>query len=162
VVPRSAAAALTAAAILWVVVILTSPIALAHGYVVLPTVVYEIGGMICHQKPERSFHLLGIQLPVCARCFGLYGSGAAGALVAYLGPAVEPSSSRLSAAILGLAALPTAVSVGSEWLGILHPGSAARAIAAIPLGLAAAWLFVRALRAQPGSARPLDRMRYHS
>ena len=160
--PRSAAAALTTAAILWVAVILAAPIALAHGYVVLPSVIYEIGGVICHQRPERSFHLLGIQLPVCARCFSLYGSGAVGALVAYLGPAVEPSLSRRSATILGLAALPTAVSVGSEWLGILRPGSAARAIAAVPLGLAAAWLFVRALRAEPGAARPLGRMRYHS
>jgi len=47
-VPRSAAAALTTAAILWVAVILAAPIALAHGYVVLPSVIYEIGGVICH------------------------------------------------------------------------------------------------------------------
>ena len=39
-------------------------------------------GRVCHQRPERSFHVAGVQLPVCARCTGLYVSGAAGALAA--------------------------------------------------------------------------------
>ena len=28
--------------------------------------------LICHRKPERSFHLKGHQFPVCARCTGFY------------------------------------------------------------------------------------------
>ena len=43
-------------------------------------VMYAAGSFICHQIPERSFHLDGIQLPVCARCFGLYGGGALGSM----------------------------------------------------------------------------------
>ncbi len=29
-------------------------------------------GRICHQRPERSFFVNGSQLPICARCIGLY------------------------------------------------------------------------------------------
>jgi len=31
-----------------------------------------VGYSICHQIPERSFHLAGKQLPLCARCTGTY------------------------------------------------------------------------------------------
>src|SRR6185295_1848536 len=34
--------------------------------------VYAVGSVICHQLPERSFHLWAAQLPVCARCTGIY------------------------------------------------------------------------------------------
>lgn len=36
---------------------------------------------ICHQLPERSFFLLGKQLPVCARCTGIYLGALAGVLI---------------------------------------------------------------------------------
>jgi uncharacterized membrane protein len=31
-----------------------------------------VGYAICHQLPERSFHMAGQQLPLCARCTGIY------------------------------------------------------------------------------------------
>ncbi len=31
-----------------------------------------VGYAICHQIPERSFHIAGHQLPLCARCTGIY------------------------------------------------------------------------------------------
>ena len=31
-----------------------------------------VGYAICHQIPERSFHIAGQQLPLCARCTGIY------------------------------------------------------------------------------------------
>src|SRR4051812_3618485 len=34
--------------------------------------VYGVGHFVCHQLPARSFHLWGAQLPVCARCTGIY------------------------------------------------------------------------------------------
>src|SRR5689334_15073664 len=39
--------------------------------------VYSIGRVVCHQLPVRSFHLLGMRLPVCARCTGIYFGAAA-------------------------------------------------------------------------------------
>ena len=32
----------------------------------------SIFNLICHRKPERSFHIKGYQFPVCARCTGFY------------------------------------------------------------------------------------------
>jgi uncharacterized membrane protein len=37
-----------------------------------------VGYAICHQIPERSFHINGQQLPLCARCTGIYLGGLAG------------------------------------------------------------------------------------
>jgi uncharacterized membrane protein len=37
-----------------------------------------IGYAICHQIPERSFHIAGQQLPLCARCTGIYMGALAG------------------------------------------------------------------------------------
>jgi hypothetical protein len=43
--------------------------------------VYAIGSAVCHQLPERSYHLWTAQMPVCARCAGMY----AGAAIAAIG-----------------------------------------------------------------------------
>src|SRR5260221_7816536 len=51
--------------------------------------VYGMGSVLCHQRPERSFHLWGVQLPVCARCVGVY-AGAALLALAAAARAVEP------------------------------------------------------------------------
>ncbi|SEK23806.1 Uncharacterized membrane protein [Methanobrevibacter gottschalkii] len=32
----------------------------------------NITNLICHRKPERSFHIYGYQFPVCTRCTGFY------------------------------------------------------------------------------------------
>src|SRR5215207_10349032 len=42
--------------------------------------VYGAFALLCHQIDERSFHLAGFKLAVCARCFGLYAGALAGAL----------------------------------------------------------------------------------
>ena len=45
-----------------------------------------VGYAICHQIPDRSFHLNGHQLPLCARCTGTYLGAAVGfAAIALLG-----------------------------------------------------------------------------
>jgi uncharacterized membrane protein len=45
-----------------------------------------VGYAICHQIPDRSFHLNGHQLPLCARCTGTYLGTAVGfAAIALLG-----------------------------------------------------------------------------
>lgn len=37
---------------------------------------------LCHQLPERSFFLFGHQLPVCARCLGIYAGAFLGSFFA--------------------------------------------------------------------------------
>lgn len=38
----------------------------------IPDFFYQIGYAICHQLPERSFFVFDQQLPLCARCTGIY------------------------------------------------------------------------------------------
>jgi uncharacterized membrane protein len=157
---RWLAAALAAVSLLWAIAIVLAPYGLADGSVAA-WLVYEAAGGICHQRPDRSFHLAGVPMPVCARCSGLYFSGAAGALGAWLltPRAPDPGSGlRHARAVLGVSALPTVVTFGTEWLGLAAFSPAVRALAALPLGVAAGWLFVRALRGEvpASSAGPLD------
>jgi hypothetical protein len=67
-----------ALAIGWVFLIVLAP------YLPVPAAasLYLFGSRICHQIAERSLHLAGEQLPVCARCVGVYAGAAAAALVA--------------------------------------------------------------------------------
>ena len=147
---RGLAAALTAGALLWAGTLLLAPFALQRGAGVsmASALIYQGASLICHQKPERSFHLAGIQLPVCARCTGLYLSGAAGAIVAWSGWRRRPAMPRATRTALALAALPTALTFALEFAGLAHPSNVVRAVAALPLGAAAGWIFVRSLRAE--------------
>lgn len=106
------------------------------------TFIYAVGGVICHQRPERSFFLDGHQLPVCARCTGLYLSAAVG-LVSWLGWKLAGRWRRLeidprtALRVLAVAALPTALSVASDSIGWWDGSNITRALMAIPLGLTA-------------------------
>ena len=104
--------------------------------------IYAIGSVICHQIPERSFFWDGHQLPVCARCTGLYLSEAMG-LVAWVtvktsrawGPiTIDP---RVALRVIAIAALPTALSVASGAVGAWDGSNVTRALLAIPLGASA-------------------------
>jgi uncharacterized membrane protein len=142
---RPLAGALTLAAVLWTAAILFVPIRgrdLPH---TLSVAVYAAASRVCHQRPERSFYVRDTKLLVCARCTGLYVSGAAGALVAWLGIARVPRRAR---AMLIAAAVPTILTLAIEWAGLVNPGSVVRAVAALPAGALTGWLFVRLLRAE--------------
>ena len=116
----------------WLLAVLTAPF--------LPTAfsaaVYAAGSLVCHQLPERSFHLGGFQIAVCARCLGIYGGaslGALGAVVTRL--AAVPRRVRQ---IMVLGALPTAITVVLESAGLWPTTNIVRAAAGFPLGLVAA------------------------
>jgi len=144
------AAGLTCAAVAWLTLVLTAPVALSRGRVpVLTLAVYYAGSLVCHQRPERSFHLAGVQMPVCARCFGLYLAGAAGLTVAWRGR--RTLSSREVRALLAVAALPIVTTVALEWLGALETSNIQRMVTGLPLGFAAGVVVVRSL-ARPGDA----------
>jgi uncharacterized membrane protein len=133
---------LAAATAGWTVWLVLAPLLPAWGAV--PA--YVLGSLICHQLPDRSFHIDGAQLPVCARCFGLY----AGAAVAAIGSWMAPNTLRRAlagagaGAVLLIAVMPTAATVVAEWLDISRSSNAVRAFAGLPLGGAAALLLAGA------------------
>jgi uncharacterized membrane protein len=113
-------------------------------------VVYVAASRICHQRPERSFHTGGVQWPVCARCSGLYLAAPIGACAAAL-TLRRRRAGRSERAVrwLLVAAVPTAVTLGAEWLGLAAPGNLVRALAALPLGAMLAVVLVQTAAGPP-------------
>ena len=114
-----------------------------HALSAVVLVVYGIGRLVCHQRPERSFFLWAHQMPVCARCTGLYVAAAAGAPLALLF-ATGMSGAR-ARALAALAGMPTLLTWTAEMAGMAHPSNTVRAVAALPLGFVAAWLVIATL-----------------
>ena len=138
---------------------LFAPFALTSHIPILTTAAawfYESARLVCHQRPERSFHLSGVQLPVCARCAGLYWSAAAGAIAAWLARP-KGASTRGFRIGLAVAALPTAITVVAEFFGLAHPSNVVRAVSAVPLGAAGAWVFVISLRSEAAATASGER-----
>lgn len=106
------------------------------------SIVYAFGSLICHQRPERSFVWGVHQLPVCARCTGIYLSGLLG-LIGWFGfKAMRswrqmPLDPRRTRAVMIAAALPTIGSLASGTLGIWDGTNIVRAVLALPLGACA-------------------------
>lgn len=71
---------LAALSLAFIALPLAAPILLAHGYIQSSSVIYRAFSFLCHQIPERSFHLEGHALGVCARCTGIYAGLAASVL----------------------------------------------------------------------------------
>jgi uncharacterized membrane protein len=141
---RLLAGLLLVASLSWAAALLAAPHATTtDGPVrVAAAFTYLGAGYICHQRPERSFHLDGHPLPVCARCTGLYLAapfGLVGALFMRRRRTADDRTYRRWRAVIVAAAIPTIVSVGLEW--IAGPGlssNISRALAALPLGAALA------------------------
>jgi uncharacterized membrane protein len=138
--PRILAGLLLVITLLWAAALLTAPHAMTtDGPAKMAAAFTYLGaGYVCHQRPERSFHLDGHQLPVCARCTGLYLAaplGLAGVMLMRRRTAADDRTYRRWRVAIVAAAIPTVVSVGLEWIG--GPGlssNVSRALTALPLG----------------------------
>jgi len=64
-----------------VALIVGAPLAQAGGHSALAGSIYKAFSFVCHQIPDRSFHLAGHQFGVCSRCTGLYVGFAVAALI---------------------------------------------------------------------------------
>jgi uncharacterized membrane protein len=143
----------------WVALLVAAP--LMPGWA--GVVVYGLGSFICHQIPERSFHLEGFQLPVCARCLGIYIGVSGGVAYAWLRPirggAILPLPSRAFRWLAVVAAAPTVLTVALETAGAWYPSNNTRALAGFPLGILVGLVVMNALaRAErgPGDAVPSE------
>jgi uncharacterized membrane protein len=126
--------ALVLAALAWPVVLGSAVVARAHEAApVFASAVYFAGSRICHQRPDRSFHSEGVKWPVCGRCSGLYVGGAIGALAAWVAVRRQRAMPR-QLVWLGVAAVPTVLTVVLEWTGLAGVGNMARALSGILLG----------------------------
>ena len=80
--------AVVAASVAWMLLLVVVPFLVSRPHAsalgtALVVAVYSVGSLICHQLPERSYRLWGAQMPVCARCAGIYIGAATAALVSF-------------------------------------------------------------------------------
>ncbi|HEV2861379.1 MAG TPA: DUF2085 domain-containing protein [Pyrinomonadaceae bacterium] len=134
-------AAVAAVLVALVGLIVLAPWARAHGHEALGAAVHAGFGAACHQMPERAFHLWGLPMAVCARCFGLYVGAAAGALCC---PALRGLARREAPgrAWLLAAAAPTSVDFALGLFGVWENTHWSRFLTALLLGAAAAFYLV--------------------
>lgn len=118
----------------------------AGGWWAFAAAVYGVGSFVCHQLPERSFQFFGGQMPVCARCTGIYAGAAAASLVALVRAKRDAlewrGTGRLRLALLG-SAVPALATLIYEWTTGSAPTNLVRALSGVPIGAAVAWLVSR-------------------
>src|SRR6476661_1026289 len=100
--------------LLWMLSIISAPVARANGFEAVASPIYTFFGYLCHQMSWRSYHIGEYAFAVCARCFGFYGGFFLG-LVIY--PLLRPLSNTEPYARfwLFLAMIPMGVDWGLEF-----------------------------------------------
>ncbi len=131
-------AALVLLSLAWLALIFTPAMLMADGHPLSATILYRGLAAVCHQIPERSFHLHGFALGVCSRCTGIYAGFVAGLMfypfVRSLREEAMPSRRWLM-----LAGLPMLIDFGGGFLGLFNNTFPSRAATGFLAGGAAAF-----------------------
>ena len=101
----------------------------------------------CHRIPERTLVLVGVAMPVCSRCAGIFAGVAVGALAAW--PALSPRAWRLAITAASLIMLADVMTQDAGLHPVWHP---ARIATGLLFGYALAAACVTLL-ARPGTTR---------
>ena len=129
--------------VVWVGAIVLAPLSRLGGWGIdLP--IYSFFGYICHQLPERSFHLGVEQLAVCSRCVGVYFGLLAGLLVYPLWRKIDDIE-PLPRIWLLLSMVPIAIDWSLTVFGIWENTHLSRFITGLILGVACATYIIPAL-----------------
>jgi uncharacterized membrane protein len=128
--------------LLWVIAIITPPLLTNSGLSVSP--IYAFFSYICHQLPERSFHIFGHQFAVCSRCFGVYAGLLAGIAFYPLWRPID-SIEPLPRFWLFLSMIPISVDWSLGVFGIWENNHFSRFITGIVLGAACGIFILPAL-----------------
>ena len=141
---------------MWAVALVLAPFGASRSHAATPwyalaLATYTVGSVICHQLPERSFHLWAARMPVCARCTGIYFGAAATAIVTAFrttkvvrrycaavmqgfgdsGVAEGVSPAKIA---LIIAVMPSITTLAYEWTTGQTPSNWIRAAAGAPIG----------------------------
>jgi len=150
------------AVLVWAAVLFLAPLltkaATATGDVAA-LAVYVVGSIVCHQRPERSFHVFGVQMPVCARCTGIYLGAAAAAIAAAVAtrrkvrtPVGPWLATQLPLAVV-VSVVPALLTLVYEWSTGDMPSNGLRAASGVPMGAVVSWLVLRPV--DDAQARPV-------
>lgn len=122
-----------ASAFLLVAMIFGAPLLAARGSRLGASALYGSFSFFCHQMPERSFHLAGHPLAVCARCLGIYTGFAAVALCYPLLRSIAGAHAPARAWIIA-ALVPMGLDFSLDFLGIWQNTHYSRLATGLVLG----------------------------
>ncbi|MGA7672897.1 MAG: DUF2085 domain-containing protein [Nitrolancea sp.] len=123
--------------VIFVALPLLAPVLMADGHRTLANTIYRPFHLICHQLPERSFHIMGYKMAYCERDFAIY----AGLLI--LGLVYGASSRKLRPATLkelGIFCIPIAVDGFTQLFGWRESTWELRVITGSIFAVGVAWL----------------------
>jgi uncharacterized membrane protein len=133
------------AALLWgslCALVFGAPLLSAHGrFPILASIAYLFFAPVCHQRPDRSFYLLGHPLAVCHRCSGIYIGLLAGCF--FPDRLLKRMTSSGNRRILVLAAsMPLTVDVVLDYFDLWSNGPLSRAASGLIFGMMLSLLLV--------------------
>jgi uncharacterized membrane protein len=128
----------------WVSLVVLAPVFESSGASQFSSPVYHFFSYICHQIPERSFHLAGHQMAVCSRCFGVYFGLFAGILTYPLWRSVDEPE-PVARFWLFLSLVPITIDWSLTVFGIWENNHLSRFLTGMILGFACAIFIVPAL-----------------
>jgi uncharacterized membrane protein len=97
--------------------IVTAPVFETTGFAGFSAWIYYTFSFVCHQIPERSFHIAGHQFAVCSRCTGLYTGFAVASLLYPLAPSLNRTDTPRRIWLI-LAAAPLAIDFALGYFSI--------------------------------------------
>jgi uncharacterized membrane protein len=120
------------AALALTALVLAVPYLSNHSFVVLAFALQRGFALVCHQRPERCFWILGAPVAVCARCLGIYVGAAIGLVVR--------TSHAIAMRLLIAAAVINALDAATEFAGLHGNWMVVRFALGLMLGMAGALL----------------------
>lgn len=124
--------------------IVAAPIAQAGGHPTLASAIYSAFSFVCHQIPERSFHLTGHKFAVCSRCTGLYSGFALAALVYPLVRSLKRTDTPRIFWLI-LAVVPLVIDFALGYFNIWHNNHLSRFVTGALLSSIAAFYIIPGL-----------------
>jgi uncharacterized membrane protein len=121
----------------WTGLIIAAPVLESTGHTSLAASIYLAFRPICHQLPDRSFHLFGEQFAVCARCTGIYFGFAAGVILYPLLRSLHDYTTPPRIWLL-LSPVPTGIDFALGFFGIWENTHWSRFLTAALFGVVAA------------------------
>ena len=135
---------ITVVALALLLAIVAAPLASTFGYTSFASSIYKTFSFVCHQIPERSFHLAGNKFAVCSRCTGLYSGFALAALIYPLVRSLRQTETP-SIIWLFLAAAPLVIDFSLGYFSIWQNNHASRFATGALLGSVAVFYILPGL-----------------
>lgn len=128
----------------WVLLTILAPVAKANEVSGVASPIYGFFHFLCHQQPDRSFHVMGEQFGVCSRCFGVYFGILAGFVVYPLWRRIDEIE-PLSKVWLFLSLIPMGIDWSLTFFGLWENTQLSRFLTGLILGVACSTFIVPAI-----------------